>query len=156
MPRVYDPHDDSFIACNLYEDEWRVYKQNQKILELAEKIKEIVSDGLVAVISNSLLTDLSIDVAAEATTPAVIIQSFRNNPHWASIALCMLTHCSMEPDTEVTRFERSVYPQEPMYWDNVEAIYDTPRKFYTTYVRKDKVKVEKQKQLDLMFSESEF
>lgn len=128
---IADPHDDSFIAKNLDEEQWFVYQQDKRTLELAEAIKETVNQGLIAKIKNSLLYELGLEVCFKAATPAVLCQPPYMCDHWASIALCMLTHSCMDSSEieGVTRFSKSPLDQEPMYWNNIEWVQAQGRTF---------------------------
>ena len=119
---IYDPHDDSFIAKNLREEEWRMYQRHPPILELAESIRNITNDGMVAKIKTDRLYELGLEVCFLAAISAVLIQPPYDCSHWAGIALCMLSHSRMEkfPEEQVIRFSKSPYDQEPMYWNNIE------------------------------------
>ncbi len=125
----YDPHDDSFIAKNLREEEWFVYQKDERTNSLAESIKGAFILGYLAKIKNSVLYELGIDISMRAGTPAVLIQPPWDGSHWAGIALCMLTKAYMEPSEseKVIRFSKSPYSQEPMYWNNIEWVEEIGR-----------------------------
>lgn len=143
---TYDPHDDSFIAKNLREEEWFVYRQDTRTLNLAESIKEIINQGLVAKIKSTELYDLGLEIAFKAAIPAILLQPPWHGEHWAGLALCMLTHAYMEPNEseQVTRFYKSPYNQEPMYYDNVEWVTAYGRN-YLVPARKKVMVIEKPK-----------
>jgi hypothetical protein len=115
----YDPHDNSFIAKNLREEEWFEYQRSDEIKALVEQIKTITVDQ-VAVVSNLLLMKLEFQTMAEANTAAIFMQD--PSGHWAAIAIAMMAHCYFIPGEGVIRFYRSPYDQEPMYYNNIEYI----------------------------------
>lgn len=117
---VYDPHDDTFIAKNLRQEEWREYQHDKDVAEIAETIKETVANGMVARISHDTLYNLGVEVAMSATIHPVLIQNSFHD-HWAAIALCMLTHTQVEV-SDFYRFSKSPHEQEPMYYNNIEYV----------------------------------
>lgn len=121
--RQIDPHDDSFIAKNLREEEWVEYQRDNEVEEYVVAIKAAFDNGMVARINRLSLSNLGFDVACKAGTPAPLILC-TDNGHWAALALCMLTHGRFQlyPDEECYRFTRSPFEQEPMYYNNIEWV----------------------------------
>jgi len=117
-----DPHDNTFAAINLNEEEWRLYQRDERTLELAETIKGVFKQGLVAKIKRSLLYDIGLSVAMRTPIPACIVE-MSHHDHWVSMALCMLTHGKMDvSDNGAIRFSKSSFDQPPMWFDNVHWI----------------------------------
>ena len=132
----FDPHDDSFCAKNLREEEWREYQRNEQVLELVRSIKRAFDEKLVARVSEFDLMKIAREIACRADTPAVLIQDM--DGHWACLALAMLTHGRFEYDENFTVvFSKSPHEQEPMYHNNIEYV-PCPGRSWLMAVRKTK------------------
>jgi hypothetical protein len=137
----FDPHDNSFCAKNLREEEWREYQRNEKTLELAASIKEVFDRGLVAKVSLLSLERITKEIAGRAGTSAVLIQDMSG--HWACLALAMLTHGRFEYEEgsmDTVIFSKSPYEQEPMYYNNIEYVPLYGRSWFEPVRKKNETK----------------
>lgn len=130
----YDPHDDSFCAKNLREEEWFEYQRDYEALAIVVEIKKIFEEGFTARLESSALQRLTFRIASRAGTQAVLIQDM--SCHWACLALAMMTHGRFQyVENEAVRFEKSTIEQEPMYFHNIEYV-PCPGKSWLMPVRK--------------------
>lgn len=121
----FDPH--SQYNPNFSEEEWKYHKDYGPTISLANEIKQVIDRGQVAVVRNENLAELSFDVRCNTGSyPATWLQQSWSSV-WSSIAICMLIHAKMEVPTEdtktgVTRFEKSLVNNEPMFGDNLKFV----------------------------------
>lgn len=117
---IFDPHIDPYHARNLHIESWRYFQDDERTIELAHVIKTMFAESAVAVVQNDYLYELGWNVAAESGMNEIVMQHLLHD-HWCGIALCMLTHGSMECffEEKVTRFYKSEAENGPLYGDNV-------------------------------------
>lgn len=120
---IYDPHDDSFCAKNLREEEWVEYQRDELIKALVPFATAAFDKEHDARMSISYLNELGERIAMRAGTMAIFIQD-SHHWFWASMAIAMLIHARFEdfPEENCVRFSRSKIEQEPMYYNNIEYV----------------------------------
>jgi hypothetical protein len=144
-----DPHES--YNPNFPEEDWRAYQTDVRANNLADRIKVIIDTGRVAVIRHSVLCDLNFDIKSRVDYPAPSLQ-MGYYPHWAALALAMLTHACFEHFYEegVTRFYKSPSVNPIMYPPNVEFVWkDIDGREYRVPQWIGTQKAEKMKQLDM-------
>ena len=146
---MYDPHET--YNPNFPEDDWQAFKTSIRTCELANKVSELINSGLVAVVRHDVLCDLNFDVKSRVDYPAPILQ-ISYFPHWAALAIAMMTHACFEPNYEesVTRFYVSPSTNPIMYHPNIEMVWvDLNGKDRLVAQWKGTQKAEKLKQLEM-------
>src|SRR3974390_752178 len=120
---IYDPH--TAYNPNFREEDWKAYQVYPKAIELAKRIQELHKNGLVARISHNVLCNLNFDIVSRVDYSAITLQ-MSYSPHWAALAISMMTHSCFEPNREekVTRFYKSLSPNPIMYPPNITFVED--------------------------------
>ena len=143
---VYDPHEQ--YNPNLPQRDWEEYQRDPRTLEIASKVKNIISSGMLATVKHSILSEITFDVKSRIDYPAVILQ-MSYSPHWSALAIAMMTHgCFVNVESEeVIKFTESKSPNPIKYHPNIEFMEDEYGRRQPVW--KGTAKAEKLKQLDL-------
>lgn len=122
----YDPRVDPMDALNLHREIWYQSQRSPDVKTLVDKIEAIHSQGLVAVIENSLLSEVYLEVCFncdfDGVSSHIFIQNAFRGHHWVSLCICMLgfSACESFPKEEVTRFYKSESDGPVLYGDILE------------------------------------
>ena len=148
---ICDPHHVPYGKINLDKEMWREIRNNSQALELSNKIKAITENNQVAVITKKVLQELSFESTINTEIPSCLIP-YNSSFHWSAVALCMMSHCSMEyfnrldyevrtgseTDIENVRFFKSLFDNVPYYDDFIVSVPD-PTCRWGKYVLKDSI-----------------
>lgn len=123
---IHDPHES--YNPNFPEADWGEYQTDQRTIELATRVKELIDSGLVAKIRNETLAVINFDLKARSGNySAICLQnSDWYYAHWTALAISMIVHGCFEPnyEEEVIRFYKSHSPNPIKYPPNIEFIED--------------------------------
>jgi hypothetical protein len=115
---ITDPFHVPYGRLNFDPEMWAEFQKMRRIKELSEEVKAIVDQGLLAVLKNDILEELSFESTFNTELSPAQITWF-SNPHWSGLAIAIFSHCSKEVFSDVTKFQKSPYDNLPYLEKNI-------------------------------------
>jgi len=103
---ITDPHYVPYGNLNLNLDFWRQCQRDSKTQQLSNRLIELFSDNLTALIPKPLLEELGFEMACECGMDYIEMIT-TTMWHFYSISLCILSHGKYEDEAVRIRFSKS-------------------------------------------------
>jgi len=132
---ITDPHYVPYGSLNLNDDFWRQCQRDQRTHQLSNRLIELFSEELTAVIPKLLLEELGFDMACECGmdyTEMITTTMW----HFYSISLCIMSHGKYEDEGVHIRFSKSEHNNKAYIPENIKKVND-PTCRWGKYVLKD-------------------
>jgi len=134
---ITDPHYVPYGNLNLNGDFWRQCQRDQRAQQLSNRLIELFSEELTAVVSKLLLEELGFDIACECCMDYTEIIT-TTMWHFYSISLCIMSHGKYEEEIDKVRFSKSEHLGKAYLSENIKKVDDPTCRWGKNVLKDDK------------------